>query len=78
MKGEARCPHCQQILPAPHKLVRRCFDCAHPITRHAKWTWAERNGVLTAVHRHCGNPESYHPKGADPVAPAPLFDGGAA
>lgn len=24
--------------------------------------------------RHCDNPESYYPKGAAPIAPAPLVD----
>lgn len=69
-----RCPHCNQPMPQPAKRVRSCFDCKRAITRHDKWTWDEREGVLTCVHRHCDNPESYHPKGADPVAPAPLFD----
>lgn len=69
-----RCPHCQQQMPEPAKLVRACRDCGQPIRRHDKWTWAERGGVLTCVHRHCDNPQSYHPKGAEPVAPAPLFD----
>lgn len=75
---EHRCPHCHQPMPAPRRVVRACFDCKQPITRHAKWTWAERSGVLTAVHRHCTNPESYHPGGAEARAPAPLFDGGGA
>jgi hypothetical protein len=65
-------------MPEPKKLVRTCFDCGQPITRHAKWTWAQRGQTLTCVHRHCDNPESYNPMGADPVAPAPLFDGAAA
>ncbi|WP_332763973.1 HNH endonuclease signature motif containing protein [Phenylobacterium sp.] len=32
-----------------------------------------RSGVCWA-HVTADNPESYHPKGADPVAPTPLFD----
>jgi hypothetical protein len=65
-------------MPKPAKRVRTCFDCKKPITRHAKWTWADRGGVLTCVHRHCENPESYNPRGADPLAPTPLFEGRAA
>jgi hypothetical protein len=73
-----RCPHCHQPMPQPKPKGRQCFDCKGPIGRHDKWTWAERNDVLTCVHRHCDNPESYHPKGANPIAPAPLFDAEAA
>ena len=73
-----RCPHCHQPMPSPVRVVRRCFDCGEPITRHAKWTWQQRQGVLTVVHRHCENPESYDPPGTTkPIAPAPLFDGAA-
>lgn len=39
-----------------------------------KWTLAQRNGVLTPVHRHCDNPNSYYPAGQAPVAPAPLLE----
>lgn len=73
-----RCPHCHQAMPTPSKAIRVCHDCGKPITRHAKWTWGQRDGVLTCVHRHCDNPESYNPKGEDPIAPAPLFEGEAA
>lgn len=69
-----RCPHCAQIIPAPKPKGRICFDCKGSIRLHDKWTWAERTGVLTCVHRHCDNPDSYHPPGHDPVAPSPLFD----
>lgn len=69
-----RCPHCLQTMPTPTKLVRVCRDCGQPIRRHDKWAWVERAGVLTCAHRHCENPQSYNPAGADPVAPAPLFD----
>jgi hypothetical protein len=69
-----RCPTCNQPMPSPTKVIRSCFDCHQPITRHAKWTWQERQGVLTAVHRHCENPESYEPAGEPPKPPhAPLF-----
>ncbi len=72
--ADARCPHCGQTIQPPKPKGRSCFDCKTPIGLHHKWIWAERNGVQTSVHRHCDNPESYHPPGADPVAPAPLFD----
>jgi hypothetical protein len=65
-----RCPHCQQPIPEAARLVRSCFDCKQPIRRHDKWTWAERGGVLTCVHRHCDNPDSYNPPGA-PAEPPP-------
>lgn len=72
---EYRCPQCGRPTPTPRRVVRSCYDCKQPITRHAKWTWATRTGVQTAVHRHCDNPESYYAKGEEPIAPAPLFDG---
>lgn len=74
----SRCPHCHQPMPTPAKVVRTCFDCRQPVGRHHKWTWAQRDGVLTLVHRHCDNPTSYEPLGESPIAPAPLFDGEAA
>lgn len=69
-----RCPHCDQTLPSPKPKGRVCFDCRLSISRHDKWHWDERQGVLTCVHRHCDNPEGYYPKGAEPVSPAPLFE----
>lgn len=69
----AHCPTCGQPVPE-RKAARICFDCGKPITRHAKWMFAVRNGQTSLVHRHCGNPESYDPPGVDRVeAPAPLF-----
>lgn len=78
MPETARCPTCKQPMPAPPKLVRSCFDCKLPIGRHHKWAWVRREGMLTCAHRHCSNPTSYRPRGEEPVAPAPLFDGAAA
>ena len=54
-----RCPTCKQ--PIPTKPMRVCFDCGEQIRIHHKWTWNTRNGVLTCVHRHCDNPQSYRP-----------------
>jgi hypothetical protein len=74
-----RCPHCQQQIPQPPKLVRTCYDCRKPIARHDKWKWDQRAGVLTSVHRHCDNPDSYQPPGQETASPAaPLFDEAAA
>jgi hypothetical protein len=70
-----RCPHCAQTMPETEKRVRTCFDCKAPIRLHDKWTWGERSGVLTCIHRHCENPQSYDPAGPREPAPAPLFDG---
>lgn len=70
-----RCPHCNQPYPQPVKLVRSCYDCKKPIVRHDKWKWDWRTGVLTSVHRHCDNPQSYQPAGSpQPEPDAPLFD----
>lgn len=57
---QERCPTCKQ--PIPIKAHRLCYDCGQPIVLHHKWTWQEREGILTCVHRHCSNPDSYQPK----------------
>lgn len=56
------------------RVLRKCFDCGHAITQRCKWELAVRDGITTTVHRHCDNPGSYYAKGAEPIAPAPLFD----
>lgn len=61
-KGERRQP------------IRSCADCGQAIGQHGKWKLAQRGGVLTPVHRHCDNPDSHFPKGAEQAAPAPLLD----
>lgn len=56
---QERCPTCHQ--PIPVKPMRICYDCKKAIHQHHKWTWQEREKVLTCVHRHCDNPTSYTP-----------------
>jgi hypothetical protein len=53
-----RCPCCQQPLPgAPVKGPRRkCYDCGKPMGQHHKYTYQEREGILTVVHRVCAHP----------------------
>jgi len=54
--------------------ARVCFDCGRTMGQGTKWTLAQRTGVLTPVHRHCDNPNSYFPAGQAPLAPAPLLE----
>jgi hypothetical protein len=59
---------------ATGRRARSCFDCGSAIGVSGKWALEQRAGVLTPVHRHCDNPDSYYAKGAEPIAPAPLLD----
>ena len=51
---QGRCPTCKQPLDARPRRV--CFDCKVPITRHHKWTFQVREGIMTIVHRVCEHP----------------------
>lgn len=63
------------VPPEPQRRpVRACADCGHAIGQNGKWKLAQSGGVLTPVHRHCDNPDSHFPKGAEQIAPAPLLD----
>jgi hypothetical protein len=64
--------------PEPSRRARVCYDCRVVIAPTHKWRLAERAGVATTVHRQCDNPTSAHPRGAEPLAPLPLFEGLAA
>jgi len=52
-----RCCTCKQ--PLGSRPTRVCYDCKKPMGNHDKWTYQERKGVMTMVHRHCDNPTSY-------------------
>lgn len=67
------CPTCGQPLLTGRKAKRICFDCRHPILKGHKHHLAERQGVLTPVHRCCERPDRYAAAPGEP-APAPLFD----
>lgn len=54
--------------------ARRCYDCRVMIDRFGKWSLEPRNGIMTPVHRHCDNPNSYYPLGQEELPPAPLLD----
>lgn len=59
-----RCPTCNQPITVKQVRVaaRTCFDCKVPMKVDHKWTYQQRNGVMTPVHQHCDNPVSYLPK----------------